>query len=196
MSRKLALTSNGPLSGKSTLAAHLRDKYGFVVASHSLSVVRSFAELKGVSVDFVYEHKEQFRQDLQQHGYDVGFNDPERAEYWILRTLSDWYKTWPEKDVVFDPIRGEGQAETIRGMGFTLVQIWISDAERLRRAEAIGRDYGKIAASMNAHPELERGIKHPDVRLNGELSTEVLGRILMHRGEDSNNLRIFGSRIR
>src|SRR5579885_328623 len=94
MARKFALTSNGPLSGKTTLATHLRDAYGFVIASHSRSLVRSFAEkwneegdAPSISMDYVYQHKEQYRRQLQVHGDEVGFNDPDKAEYCMRYTL-------------------------------------------------------------------------------------------------------------
>lgn len=203
MVKKFALTSTGPLSGKSTLARHLRDEYGFVLADHSLSVVRSFVEEWNAANDapaiwpeFVYTHKERFRRDLQEHGYKVGFNDSEGGGnmFWIGRTLSEWLRD-PSRPVVFEPARGEDQALGLRKLGFTLVQLNIPGDERCRRAEALGRDCGKIQQAMRTHPELEGGIASPDITLPSTLPVEVMGKILMQTPEDAHDLHIFGSHV-
>lgn len=199
--RKFALTAS-PLSGKSTLAAHLVDGYGFIRVDYSLVLVRSFVDAwngerpyngEELTVEQVYQSKEQFRRDLQEHGYKIGFNDPGMAEHWIQTALKD---VGDGLDVVFDSFRGELQGEVLRGLGFTLVQLELPDDVRWQRARAMGKDPAKLAAAMHLHPELERGIKRPDISLNAQLPVDVLGRVLMDRGEfNIGGYSIFGNRV-
>lgn len=206
MPRKFALTSTGPMSGKSTLARHLESEYGFMRADHSRTLVAAFVEdwndskpLSGpITVEEVYRDKETWRPLLQEFGYLIGFNAPEKARYWMERTLHDWYREKSigrERDVVFDSFRGETQAEVMRGLGFELVQIEISDTARCIRAGLLGKNCKDVLNAMRARPELEHGIARPDIILNGELPVDVLGKILMHRREDFGDLQIFGSHI-
>lgn len=197
--RLFALTSNGPYSGKTTLAKHLEREYGFLVASHSRSLVELYvADWNRVdpnhrlTVEQVYTDKERHRPTLQAFGYTIGFNDPHKAEQWVRYTLREWLQT-PQQDVVFDPARGEVQAQVLQDMGFKIVQLEISDDERCRRASLLGKDCSAVMLAINQRPELERGVKHPDISLNAELPVEVLGRILVQTPEDTHGLRIFGA---
>jgi hypothetical protein len=217
MVRKIALTSTGPLSGKSTLARHLEKEYGFIRADHSLTVVTAFVEnwndplpySSQTSVEQVYQEKEQWRELLQQFSYTAGFNDPTHARDWMIKTLARSGCTvtqarcpgarpsvCPDRDVVFDNFRGEVQAEALRGLGFELVQIRIQEWTRQERAAKMGVDYNKVLANAGAAPELEGGIERPDIFLNGDQPVEVLGRILVHRPAELGGYIIFGSQIR
>jgi hypothetical protein len=197
MTWKFALCSTGPMSGKSTLARYLRDEYGFMYADHSRTLVEDYAKwLAPLTVGEVYANKEHYRQELQQHGYDVGFNDESRMVYWAKYTLTEWLRLKPQRNVVFDSVRGEGQAQVLRDMGFEIVQLEISEDARQMRADEIGRDYEQIVISMFRQPELELGIARPDITLNAELPVEVLGKILIDRPEHTRGYRIFGSDIR
>lgn len=185
VARKIALASTGPLSGKTTLAKHLEQKYGFIVASHSLSVVRSYVQewnshndTPPLTIEQVYKNKERHRRALQQHGDKVGFNDPKKALYWIEQTLSEWMQ-YPDSDVVFDSIRGDRQAEVIRKLGFTLVELRMPGEERCRRAQALGRDCEAVKHAMRMRPDLEEGISNPDIALLSVLPVEALARILI-----------------
>lgn len=186
MVRKIALTSTGPYSGKTTLARHLEKEYGFMVASHSLSVVRSyvqewnsFNDSPPLTIEQVYAHKENHRRALQEHGDKMGFNDPAKAGYWIEQTLAEWLR-YPPHDVVFDPIRGEKQAQAIRKLGFTIVQLTVTGEERCRRAQELGRDCDQIRHSMRMRPDLEEGIAEPDISVMSALPVHLLARILLN----------------
>ena len=203
MVRKFALTSSGPLSGKTTLAKHLEIEYGFIRADHSRSLVKSFVAdwnsslplLSGpITVEEVYRDKEQWRPLLQEWGYISGFNDPGSAVRWVRYTLSEWAQQ-RYRDVVFDSLRGEGQASVLREMGFEVVQIEIGEDERLKRAGGLGKTWEDIKRSMAAAPELELGVRHPDIRLNGELTTYQQARILVHLPEGARCYQIFGSQL-
>lgn len=189
--RKIALTSSGPLSGKSTLARHLEQEYGFVRADHSRSIVESFVKdwnateplLSGpITVEEVYRDKETWRPLLQEWGFIAGFNDPRKAGRWVKYTLSEWLRT-PDRDVVFDSLRGETQAQVLREMGFTLVQLSIPSNERCRRAMALDKNCEDIRHAMRMHPELEEGIDHPDIRLIALVPVDVLARMLLQQVE-------------
>src|SRR5258708_2202876 len=185
---KIALCSSGPMSGKSTLARHLESVYGFVRADHSRTLVASFVEnwdnpisdpSEMISVEQVYREKEIWRPLLQTYGYQIGFNDHDKALHWIRRTLGDWQLAGGKQDVVFDSFRGELQAGILRSMGFTLVQLEIDEAERMYRAQADGVDYERMLQAMKMHPELEGGIARPDLRLNGGLPVNFLAWALL-----------------
>jgi len=178
MTHKFALTSSGPLSGKSTLARHLRDAYGFILADHSRSLVTAFVESwnsvlpvsERIAVDQVYQEKEVWRGRLQQFGYQTGFNDNTGAQLWVFITLKEWLPD-QKRDVVFDSLRGETQANVLHWLGFEVVQIEISEYERCARAAKLNLSCTGISQSMAAHPELELGVRHPDIRLDGSLPT-------------------------
>jgi hypothetical protein len=193
---RFALTSTGPLSGKSTLARYLRDEYGFHLANHSYTLVAAFVDtwnsvlphntrlphVGRITVEQVYMEKESWRAQIQTYGYQVGYNDPGRAGLWIVRTLNKW--DW-KSSVVFDSFRGEVQAQVLHGLGFELVQIEIGEGARKQRAINVGVDYGAIISSMIRRPDIELGILEPDTVLKGEWQTEVQARVLLHKDADS-----------
>src|SRR5260221_4454582 len=186
---KIALTSSSPLSGKTTLAKYLEQNYKFIRADHSRTLVASFVDnwnnpisdpSEMISVEKVYREKEIWRPQLQAYGYQVGYNDPERAKYWVRRTLSEWSVLYGGKqDVVFDSFRGELQAGILRSAGFMLVQLEIDEAERMYRARAGGVDYERMLQAMAMHPELEGGIAKPDLTLNGGEPVNLLAWALL-----------------
>jgi hypothetical protein len=204
MTRKYALVSTGPLSGKSTLAKHLEREYGFIRADHSRSLVEAFVAqwnaqeadgLRAITVDEVYRDKEKWRPSLQEFGYTSGFNDPLKAVRWAKYTLREWLQYKPERNVVFDSLRGEGQAQVMRDLGFQIVQLEIDDETRCERARMRGFECRPLLTAMDLHPELERGIKHPDIVLNASLPVEVLGKILVQVPEGAHGIQIFSSYV-
>jgi hypothetical protein len=217
MGRRFALGSNGPLSGKTTLAKHLKSEYGFLYVSHSRTIVTGFVNMwndglphksglsgvEQVTVEQVYADKESWRQQLQTYGYTMGYNDPGAARYWILRTLEPWLDDNRKQDVVFDAWRGEVQAQELRNLGFEIIQIDIDALERSNRAQAMGCSFEKVYESMLAEPKLECGLGwswntiSPDTTLNGEMPVEILGKTLMHRPEKvRTGYTIFGQEVR
>lgn len=185
MAHKIALTSNGPLSGKTTLADYLGLQHGFMVASHSLTIVKGFVQThneqhrSGLTVEQVYADKERYRIGLQEWGNENGFNSTDKTVYWVKKTLAEWMQYKPERDVVFSETRGEGQAEVLRDMGFTIVQLEINEVVRRLRAAKEGKDIFKIWAAMDEHPELERGIKYPDISLDATQPPDMLARVIL-----------------
>lgn len=182
MAYKIAVTSNGPLSGKTTLAEYFRDHYGFQVVSHSLTVVTAYVEdynkrnAEPITVARVYQDKEAHRQALQSFGDRSGFNVQENALYWIEKTLGQWDG---KSDLYYDPFRGEIQAQIMREKGFTLVQIEIPEDVRILRARKKGVDYLQILRSMEARPDLEKGIRQPDITLDGTWPTHRQAHLIL-----------------
>lgn len=180
---KIALSSNGPLSGKTTLARYLQAHYHFAIACHVCTLVESFVEyennanypLHELNVHEVFENKEFYRQALQNHALRVGFHDDAMLGYWIDRTIAKGMAQLDSStllrgdyNIVFDPIRGEKQAQYLHDAGWTIVQLQISEEERERRAVSMGKDYRVIVAAMQKHPDIENGIHFVDVEVDGE----------------------------
>jgi len=201
--RKFALTSTGPISGKSTLAKYLEREHNFIRADHSHTLVSHYVDRWNVvhdrnpiSMAQFYAYKDKYRPDLQEYGYKIGFNDTDLSSYWMTKTLSAWLESGQSRDVVFDSFRGELQAQVLRDMGFELVQLSIPTNVRMDRAWQLGMDFEQIRSAMSAHPELELGIANPDVRLRGDLPVEEQARILLHRPQGRRlGVSIFGSEI-
>jgi hypothetical protein len=195
MSTKIALASTGPLSGKSTLSRELVTKHGFKRADHSRTVVSSFVAwynsaikrepwLTPINEEMVYGDKERYRRGLQEHATLIGFDDPRRAGMWVETTLQQAGYDWRFDDVniVFEPVRGKAQADALHDLGFTVVQLEISEATREYRAHLMGKSYEQIKSSMQARPEVECGIPNPDIRLYSEASDDpaFLAKIILH----------------
>ena len=194
--RRIALTSTGVLTGKSTLAKYLEREYGFMRVDHSRTLVEDFVWEYNISwvstnltVEDVYADKECWRPELQAWGNKVGYNDPGRAEWWIKETLREWYQYPEARDVVFDSFRGERQAQILKEMGFVLVQLHIPEDLRRQRAAALGIPYDKIVRNMDNLPELERGIKKPDVWLMANMPVPKIAQVLLRDMEVRRMLR-------
>lgn len=210
MKYKIALTSSGPLSGKSTLAKYLENEHGFYIVDHSSTLVKSYVEAWNqtfsemglpITVEDVYRNKEVHRQALQEHGDNIGFNGRRMFE-WVGTTVGDG----GGRNIVFDSFRGEAQAQVLRDLGFMLVQLKITEDVRRERAETMGKDYDKIVESMNKRPDLELGIEHPHLTLDGTLPPEVQTKILWvsyslfdaarkRKESGQDDVQIFGSTI-
>ncbi len=202
---KLAISSSGPLSGKTTLAKYLQTEYNFIRADHSQTLVEVFVfdwnlklmteDPQRITVANVYANKDEFRPMLQKFGDDQGYNSGVGMERFIKRTLQEWLRHKPELDVVYDSIRSEGQAKVLKDMGFTLVQLEISEDLRRQRAAERGMDYDKIKAAMDARPDLERGIARPDVTLVDQTDLEVMSKVLMMKPWQDGYIGIFGNKV-
>lgn len=195
---KFALTSTGPLSSKTTLAKYLEANHGFILAEFSRALAEMFVEQWNaplpheteiglhLTLDQLYKEKEAYRPLLQKFGDWIGYNDPDKAEQWVLRSLNGaGFEFNGGRSVVFDSFRGEQQAQVLRGLGFTLVQLEISETERRYRAGLLGKSYPAILDAMDARPDLELGIADPDIRLRGEVPTELQARILLNDPDDA-----------
>ena len=195
--RRIAITSTGPLSGKSTLAKYLVREFGFIRADHSRSLVEDFVRdynaynpnvSSNLTVEDVYADKECWRPQLQAFGYRMGYNDEYGARKFIERTL-DRAGATPDTDVVYDPFRGELQGSVLKSMGFVLVQLHIPEDLRRERAASLGMPYDKIIESMDRHPKLERGIKEPDVWLMANMPVPKIAQVLIRDMEVRRMLR-------
>lgn len=186
MANKVALASNGPKSGKSTLARYLHDHYGYRIADHSLTVVQRYVlfynDLYGdslptpLTVEDVYANKEAHRKGLQEVSDILGFTHKDTAAVWIEETLRR-VPEGAEQPVVFDPIRGNEQAENLKRRGFVIVSLFIDESERARRCSS-SEEFAYITAAINRRPDIEGPIALPDIRLNGELPVEKMARVL------------------
>lgn len=186
MVTKLAITSTGPMSGKTTLAKYLEEKYGFLRVDHSRTVAENYAwyhnlytDEPPLTVEAIYADKERYRPALQAFSLTHGFSSPSYAGDWTDETLKPWYESGESRDVVFEPFRGEVQAEEMRIRGFFIVQLDINEAVRFHRAKQLGRDYAKMMDSVAAHEELELGIANPDLQVSASLPVDQLAKIVL-----------------
>lgn len=157
MSKLIALCGQ-PLSGKSSIAQYLQDHRGYFIADHGRFLVLSFvssynrANPKPISVEDVYANKGRFRQHLINHAEREGFHARGRANSWIGGTLSQNRER--NQNIVFDSYRGKEQADALLARGFSLIEISITEAERMKRAG--GKDaYERLIAHIDKNPSVE-----------------------------------------
>lgn len=189
--KRIALTSTGPLSGKTTLARYLHEHYGYVWANHSQTLVELFVDWwnrdknkSQITVASLLANKEYWRPYLQTFGNEQGFNtDYDSARRYMEYTLDKVGARNTDKPVVYEPFRGELQGQVLRDLGFFLVQIKIPENVRQNRARGMGVDYSQVKASMDKAPELELGIRHPHMLLNGALTTDMMARMIVNLPE-------------
>lgn len=198
---RIALSSTGPLSGKSSLAAALHNLYGYHIADHSRTIAQDMVDdlraghdnYDHLTIQEVYANKEKWRPALQYHASEVMLlNTPGGAMFWTLYTLqqvtaaasaalclvgrSSNITLDTDVPIVYDPFRGEAQAEVMRKLGFTIVQLHIPEEVRMERA---GDRYQAIADSMNSTLVAERGICDPDIILHATVPPHILASALM-----------------
>lgn len=183
--RRIALSSTGPLSGKTTLANYLAMHHNFVHAKHNETLYVEYLlrynerhEGQQLTIRDMLLQKEAHRQALQETGIQCGFDQPERSLYWVLKTLNSATRHWEFSPVVFDNIRGEAQAGHLRDLGFVIVQITIPESVRLHRSGSEER-YLKLRENMGAHPDIEYGIVRPDIILPGDQPVARLAEALV-----------------
>ena len=183
---KIALGSNGPLAGKSTLARWLRDRYGFFLADQGRTLVQAFVErfdyAHGMSVEKVYANKERYRQDLQRFGWEAGFNDPGPEGRWLEKTLEPWHEAPAGTSVVVDSVRVR-QGDYLRDQGFLVAKLMLPWNYRRDRAIELGLDPELLAENMRAAPEIEDYQGEVDIELPAQLGTELIGQILLERAK-------------
>ena len=189
--KRIALSSTGPLSGKTTLARYLHEKHGYIWANHSQTLVELYVEdwnkdknKSQLTVESVLANKEYWRPSLQDFGNRWGFNTRyDAARGYMEYTLSLVGALDTDQPVIYEPFRGELQGQVLRDLGFFLVQIHIPEDVRQGRARGLRVDYSLVKASMDKAPELELGIRHPHMLLNGTLTTDMMARILVNLPE-------------
>lgn len=188
---KIAVTSTGPSSGKTSLAKEIEKTYGFMRVDHSLTIAEDFIWYYNrhirkwgedeLTINKLHANKEYWRPYLQEYSLREGVSSPELAGHWTDQTLIPWYRTHQTKHVVFEPFRGEIQAEEMRKRGFLLVQLRISEDVRMQR---LGKTYYDAVKSMRQHPELECGINKPDIELDGSMPVGKLARIAVRLAQE------------
>ncbi len=127
----IALSGNGPLSGKTTTAQDLKTWMGYTYVSHSKTLMELYIrEMRpSLTIEEILSDKENYRCALQGYAERINFDD----STFILQTLSGWDGVTP---VVFDSIRTNEQALFIASLGFYNVRLDIDEDERLRRSKS------------------------------------------------------------
>jgi hypothetical protein len=104
-------------SGKSTAAKILVDNYGFKKLSFADELKKHIAWRKRVDLQYLVDHKEEFRDTLQEVGHKMREKD---ENFWVSRLV----KNLPEDcNVVCDDVRYPNEADTLKRLGFVLVKI-------------------------------------------------------------------------
>lgn len=190
MAKRIAL-SGKPLSGKSTLARLMKERYGYRHASLSDLIVQRYAEalnepwmvtMRGgqrIEVSDIYANKELYREGLQIVGDELGFQDPNRIVALMQEALvacGAW--DHPDEPVVVEAIRGELQASAARALGFgAMVDLWIDEGTQRQRAGS-EEAYQRARQSMRARPDLESGVDSAGIRLTPAMSLEDAATLL------------------
>lgn len=172
----------GPFVGTTTLAKWLDVQYGFMHISMSDVLIEEYEDTNGLSRGVVKENKNTFRTALQDFGVESGFDTDPR---WIKRCLRPWLTYKPERDVVIEKVRTNEQARTLRGMGFHIIELSVSEDTRLLRAYSAGVSPEQFQSILK-HP-IEHGIDTNliDSFLLAEGPVEVYGTWVAHMPERS-----------
>jgi hypothetical protein len=162
---KVALTSRGPYTGATSLASYLEifDCYQHISMSEFLIV--KFAETHGLIPAVVTQNKAEYRLGLQKFAEDIGFSTSTVFLDQMLATYNGI------SDLVVEKVRTNEQASYLRDNGFKIVNLYITQAERERRAAGLGVEQQALSTAL-AHP-IEQGIDADliDIDLFGEGST-------------------------
>lgn len=151
-------------SGKTTLAKHLRDKYGFIHVNFS-DVLKRYAcmALEGVGVKVrvsdIVNNKDRYRAFLQELGVLMDFDTNPEFVYEAVTPHS--FTTQP---VVFEAVRTKEQADTLHSLGFKIVKLCLPKDEQIRRARDLGVDGTKLLIQL-MHP-VEQGFDNFDLTLD------------------------------
>lgn len=128
--RYVALTGTAG-SGKTAVAQLLKEQYNYRLANFTDRIKHDLAERLGISVGDILNNKEVYRIDLQALGSTGGYDN---GGVHVFRALKDcgWTAN-PEFPVVFDNVRTDGQAETLRWFGIPVIKIVVSPVVAAQR---------------------------------------------------------------
>jgi adenylate kinase family enzyme len=119
-------------SGKTTAAKVLVDNYGFVRHSFADELKKHVAWRKRVDLQYLLDHKEEFRDTLQEVGHKMRDKD---ENFWVSRLV----KNLPEDvNVVCDDLRYLNEAERLKQLGFYLVRIDTLSQTIVERRKQLG----------------------------------------------------------
>lgn len=182
MVKRIAL-SGRPLSGKSTLARFMAEKYDYRHASMSGFLVEQYTKLRSmagspVSTAEVIANKEAYRRDLQNLGDQYSLQDPIGCLRYMQQVLAAC-GAWQAEDepVVLEAIRGEVQASAARALGFVVVELVVDEETMYQRAGSPER-YHRLRSSVLARPDLESGVPSASIRLTNEMLLEDMAQLL------------------
>lgn len=165
---KLVALTGRAGSGKSSVARVLEAKYSYYLANFTDQIKEVAAERQGVTVEYVLQHKAQFRGYLQDLATYYGFDE---GGYWVWQALKKC--GWTQKiehPMVFDNVRTDGQAETLKALNIPIIQLVV-------RPEVAYRRLGNPDLSFLEHA-VERGISPHFIAnvVDGEQPAEEVAR--------------------
>lgn len=171
MPKKVAITSDGPYVGATTVARELAgEPYWYTHVSMSNYLIAAFADMRGLDYDEVVDNKEFYRAELQEFGprYD-------RDPAWVRKMVND-HRT--SESLIVEKVRTDEQATELLNMGFVLVKLVISEPERVRRAGSRGVLPSHLSDILRS--PAERGLVRvkPHITLNAEAQPYWLARII------------------
>lgn len=156
MAFKYAITTQGPLVGATTLGEWLHENRGFMHVRMSTKLVEAYLKDRGIAssmLETILMNKENFRPELREFAIRSGFHTEPR---WMKYCLEEWLAYKPERDVVIEKVRTNEQARTLKNMGFQIIELAISRAEHVRRAESAWVTEQELEAMLQS--PVEQGI--------------------------------------
>lgn len=171
MTKKVALTADGPFVGTTTVARELAgEPYWYTHVSMSSYLIAAFADERGLDYDDVAENKEFYRAELQEFGPRF-----DRNPAWVRDMVAD-YRT--SESLVVEKVRTDEQAAELVRLGFVLVKLVVSEPVRVQRAATRGVTPSALSNILRSPAEQGLvGVK-PHITLNAEAQPYWLARII------------------
>lgn len=179
----MRIALRGPAyAGKSTLAAYLRDHYGFAYVNYTDHLKHLACRALGsvgylVDIQEMRAKKGQYRAFLQDLGELLDFDHG----YGIDEVLADLHEG---EDAVFDNVRFLSQWERLKPHGFQLVSLAIDPLAQEARAATHGVSRAALGRVL-AHPaELGFPIQDHETIVDAELPTaDIAARLVENLGK-------------
>lgn len=147
----IRIALSGPAhSGKSTAALYLCDHFGFQRVSFSTPLKRMVARNRGVTLAYLEQNKQNFREELQTLGHGMRQSNP---DYWVEMLDRELSATYYRNDtpLVLDDLRYTNEAKYLKNNKWYLVRIAISPDALNERRKRLNISGGEWANHVTEH---------------------------------------------
>jgi hypothetical protein len=170
-------------SGKTTLARAICEAdHRFRRVPLAYPLKKDIADLCGVTVDFIEEHKAMFRPILQYYGTDI-MRELYGPDYWVSR-LVEYARVHRLTHIVVDDVRFPNELEGLRDAaerGFMSVRLDIGYAEQAHRYQTLYG--GDLTREMLTHPSetsLDDCLDFDQTIFTNITPKEVMAELVLH----------------